>query len=386
MKVLYDYQTFYIQQFGGVSNCFAHLIENLPAHITPEIAVRESDNIHLLRKRLVEELRPCGCTKNNFICQRKFPLKGDLFKVFSSIMPQKTSLGINKQYAIQQLEKGHYDVFHPTFYEMYFLKHLHGKPFVLTIHDMIPELYFKKSDMQISRKRELVKHAAHIVAVSENTKRDIVNMLQVPEEKITVVYHGAPEDVAYSETPIFDFRYLLYVGHRGTYKNFMPMVRALQPFMQRHEDLKLVCTEAPFTKEEQKLFQDLELSGRFVHIQASDEQVLTLYRHAQCFIFPSLYEGFGIPILEAYKAGCPVVLNRRSCFPEIAGDAAVYFEMDDSESNLDEQLERLLSDVGERKALLERQNHRLAQYSWKKAAAQLGNVYEKVKNHDVHYT
>ena len=385
MNVLFDYQTFYIQKIGGVSNCFANLVANMPENIHAEIAVRESDNVHLHGKQLVEGLRSCRLTKNNFLCQRKFPLKHDLFKVFARLFPQQTSLGINKNYAIQRLEEGNYDIFHPTFFDMYFMKHLHGKPFVLTVHDMIPELFFKKSDMQVSRKRELVKHAAHIVAVSENTKRDLVDLLHVPEERITVIYHGAPEDVAYSKIPFFDFKYLLFVGHRTAYKNFRPMVRHLQSFLQHHQDLKLVCTEAPFSADELAFFQELDLVDRIVHFHATDEQLLTLYHHAECFIFPSIYEGFGIPILEAYIGGCPVVLNRKSCFPEIAQDAAIYFDMDETSSNLDEQLELLFSDSAQRTLLLERQTQRLKDFSWKKAATELAEVYKKVKNKEPFY-
>ena len=79
MNVLFDYQAFYIQKLGGVSNCFANLLANMPENIQAEIAIRESDNIHLRSKHLVEGLHPCHLTKNNFICQRKFPLKHDLF-------------------------------------------------------------------------------------------------------------------------------------------------------------------------------------------------------------------------------------------------------------------------------------------------------------------
>lgn len=385
MKVLFDYQTFYIQKMGGVSNSFANLVANFPEGLVVEIAVKESDNIHLCGKHITTHLRPCRMTKENFIMHGKFPLKHDLFKVFSALFPQKTSLGTNKQYAIEKLEEGDYDVFHPIFYDTYFLNHLHGKPFVLTVHDMIPELFFKKGDSQISRKRELVKCAAHIVAVSENTKRDVVEMLHVPEERITVIYHGAPDDVAYSKTSLFDFNYLLFVGHRAGYKSFQPMVRHLLPFLERHKDLKLVCTEAPFTAEELTFFRHLGLTDRLIHFHATDEQLLTLYHNAECFIFPSVYEGFGIPILEAYQCECPVVLNRKSCFPEIAADAAVYFDMDDTGSNLVEKLEHLFASPGERCQLIERQKRRLRDFSWKKAAEELAAVYEKVVRKEPFY-
>ena len=94
---------------------------------------------------------------------------------------------------IEELQKGEYDIFHPTFFDDYFLPYLKGKPFVLTIHDMIPELYplfFRPDDIHIILKRKLAPLAKAIIAVSENTKQDIVRILGIPEEKIHVVYHG----------------------------------------------------------------------------------------------------------------------------------------------------------------------------------------------------
>ena len=104
-----------------------------------------------------------------------------------------------------------------------------------------------------------------------------------------------------------------------------------------------------------------------------------MYANALCFVFPSLYEGFGIPILEAWKCGCPVILNKKSCFPEIAKDAAVYFTLDDDYSDLDKVMEAFLSmSVNEKELLLQRQNKRLLDFSWKKSAEMLLDVYKGV--------
>ena len=103
---------------------------------------------------------------------------------------------------------------------------------------------------------------------------------------------------------------------------------------------------------------------------------MDLYHYALAFVYPSSYEGFGIPILEAYKADCPVMLNRSSCFPEIAGDAAVYFKMDDVGSDFEEQFETLYHlNSNERNQLLVKQRERLSLYSWEKSAQKLSEVY-----------
>ena len=114
-----------------------------------------------------------------------------------------------------------------------------------------------------------------------------------------------------------------------------------------------------------------------------DIELYAFYHHAQCFVYPSEYEGFGIPVLEAYQAECPVLLNHASCFPEIAGDAAIYFKMDKDGSDLADKLESLLSMTSaERQSLIERQTSRLGRYSWDNSAKQLAAIYETVHHHN----
>jgi glycosyltransferase involved in cell wall biosynthesis len=106
---------------------------------------------------------------------------------------------------------------------------------------------------------------------------------------------------------------------------------------------------------------------------------MDLYHYAVTFVYPSAYEGFGMPILEAYKADCPVMLNHASCFPEIAGDAAVYFHISDEASDFEEQFETLYHlNSRERQSLLEKQRERLKLYSWKKSAQEHAAVYQKL--------
>ena len=108
---------------------------------------------------------------------------------------------------------------------------------------------------------------------------------------------------------------------------------------------------------------------------------MNLYAHALCFIYPSMNEGFGIPILEAYAACCPVFLNHKSCFPEIAADAAVYFHLDDKDGDLLDQLVSFLQETPEqKKRLLDKQKERLSYFSWDKSVADLLKVYQLVGN------
>jgi len=385
MRILYDHQAFALQSHGGVSRCFAELYKHLPKDIEAEIALEESSNVYMNEMGIGKSF---GYRLDHFILPFQWPLKKKMFVAYNLMRGKGegyywNQTKYNMEFTIKRLVKGGFDVFHPTYYDDYFLPYLNGKPFVLTIHDMIPELYpqyYKRDDIQIRMKKKLAPLASAIIAVSENTKRDIMRFLNVPEEKIHVIYHGCsfPKksdfDVPYHQP------YLLYVGDRWTYKNFVPLVYHLTPVLNRHPELTVICTGRPFTEFETQLMNKCGVSDRFFHHWVNtDEEFFALYHHALCFIFTSEYEGFGIPILEAYAADCPVMLNHASCFPEIAGDAAIYFEMSIGESSLAEKTEKMLSmSQEERENLLSKQRVQLAKYSWKESAEKLSQVYRQV--------
>ena len=380
MKILYDYQAFSWQEFGGVSNCFVQLIKNLPSDVNVDLAIRETDNVHILDEHF-DNIEPCRLPGDRFITKRFFPGKYRLYKYVTKLFPKITSDGINRNIAIEKLQNGEFDIFHPTFFDSYFLKYLGDKSFVLTIHDMIPELIYEThQDPQIEAKRYLASKAAHIIAISNQTRQDIIKVLGIPEQKISVVYHGAPS-VPDNLSPFeFGFDYLLFVGGRNQpYKNFIPMLQSIAHVLSVHKDLKLVCTGLQFNNSELQKIEELKLTNQVVHIFCQDFDMLRLYKGAKALIFPSLYEGFGIPILEAYATNCPLIINKKSCFPEIAGNAAVYFNLDKEQDNLGEVLEDFLYwDKIKVKELLGKQQERVKLFTWEKAANNLSKVYQEV--------
>lgn len=381
MKVLYDLQAFDMQTHGGVSRCFAELYSHRPAFVDAHISVKETDNVYL------QELGfpPKGTLYKNFLCDKDTKLKHFLFKLKYNIQYGKFSR-LDKRPLINLFEtesvlkKGDFDIFHPTFFDDYFLPFLGKKPFVITVHDMIPEI-FSIDKHQVEQKVAIIPKATHIVAVSERTKQDLVRIMHVPEEKVSVIYHGSDEEPYTPSTtaPIAE-EYILFVGTRYEYKNFKAFCKSCVGILKRHPQLKIVCTGVPFSPEEIQFFESLGIKERMVHkfVQTSQE-LLDLYHYAFTFVYPSKYEGFGIPILEAYKADCPVMLNRASCFPEIAGDAAVFFDLNSEKSDFEEQFETLYRLTGdEREELIQRQRERMKLYSWSKSAAQLADVYKEV--------
>jgi len=386
MKILYDHQAFTMQTHGGVTRCFAELISHLPDDISSVIAIKESDNVYLKEKQLVEDLKPLSRSRRTFLGGVDNPLKEFLFNCLNYIPGVRTPKVINRDYSLELIKRQDYDVFHPTFFDEYFLPYLGNKPFVLTVHDLISERMERdkhRNDSQITQRKRLVKRATHIVAVSENTKRDLIELLDVPEQKISVVYHGGPDiDLSQiSPEPIVKGNYLLFVGARNVaYKNFKPFVIQCAPLLQADKNLKIVCTGTPFTEDELALFSALDIERQMLQMFVSSSELYNLYHHARAFVFPSAYEGFGIPILEAFACHCPVLLNRASCFPEIAGDAASYFDIRSEKGDccLAKALQGILYDDGERDKKILQGAKRLEDFSWEKSAMQLASIYRSL--------
>lgn len=385
MKVLFDSQAFDMQTHGGVSRCFVELYNHRPDNVEMEFGVVETSNVYLQNIGFKNE----GYTWDNFLAKGKFPMKKVLYKTYYNCKyghpgDWDHNPRLNRLYTEKKMRKADFDIFHPTFFDPYFLDFIGNKPFVLTIHDMIPELfpkYYPKTNEQIIYKKLLAPKAAQIVTVSEQTKKDVINILGVPENKVSVVYHGADPAPYYPSVGTnFDFEYVLYIGERHMYKNFMGFCRDVMPVLRRHKELKVVCTGKPFTNEEYFFFDAFGMRERFIYMfMETNQDMLDLYHNAIAFVYPSAYEGFGIPILEAYKADCPVMLNRASCFPEIAGDAAVYFKMEKDRSDFEEQFETLYHmDTNSRKMIIEKQRQRLKMFSWDKSSLNLVKVYNQI--------
>lgn len=382
MKVLYDYQAFTMQYFGGVSKCFCELISNLPKEVKTKIAIFQSNNVHLRDSKLVQGLKPVKFDEIKF--RNRIPIKGmhKFYGIMTSLHILKGAEFYNHKVSVESLLSKDFDVFHPTFFDPYFLKYLGSRPWVITVHDMMPELfpqYYKRWDIQRTFKRKYLKDASAIVAVSETTKKDIIRLLGIPEDKITVIYHGGPKVEYISDPPLVDSSYFLYVGVRRNFKNFNQTVVDFMNFHKYNKNIKLVCTGSDFTSEERKFFKELRIEDSIIHYKASDSQLKNLYAHAIAFIYPSLYEGFGMPILEAYAYGCPVMLNDIEVFHEIAGDAAIFFSSKTGHSNLTKHMEEMFSmNKYDRNKLIEAGYKQLSKYSWKRSAEKLADLYKSV--------
>ncbi|PXV64132.1 glycosyltransferase involved in cell wall biosynthesis [Dysgonomonas alginatilytica] len=382
MKVLYDHQIFEHQRIGGVSRYFAEIIRHLPAGVEADVSVQYAFNEYLKGLNIPFEWKDQLISYYSFLPKINFKGKKRLYSFLQERFPEKYPdfYKINEARTIDKLKKGDFDVFHPTFFGDYYLDHLNGKPYVLTVHDMIIELYpeFINSPQFIKRKKKLVDNAAHIIAVSENTKRDIIDVFGTSADKISVTYHASSLVDGGHKPENLPKKYLLYVGDRRLgYKNFSFFIAAIQPILLENKELCVVCTGDHFTSEENKYFEALGIKDQLKIIFVNDTQLFGLYKSAEMFIYPSYYEGFGIPILEAFQAQCPVVLSNESCFPEVARDAGVYFDSK-SPARLRQAVSSLLNNKELRHDMINKGTQRLQNFSWEKSALQTVEIYKEV--------
>ncbi len=285
--------------------------------------------------------------------------------------------------ALSYCQKANYDLVHPTdTYSTEILPYIKSKPLVVTIHDMIDEVYYvdRRPGHKITsaRKRQFAERADKIIAISENTKKDIVFFFGINPEKIKVIYHGnslrLPHDHFNIRLPVPE-NYILFVGTRRDYKNFSTMAKAFSIIAKKFSTIHLVCAGGGlFTDEEEDFLRELNILDRCLQLSPGDKELATMYNRSLCFVFPSMYEGFGLPILEAFECGAPVVCAKASCFPEIAKDAALYFQPEDYEE-LAAILSCLISNPDEREKLRNLGKVRLKDFSWQKAALQTLEVY-----------
>ena len=382
MRILFDYQAFEMQSFGGVSRSYAELISHMQEDGVPcKVGLKESDNAYVK----LPGLKPLHHTHNKFFGGKKW-FKGQRTltrKIMQATGHKNDCLKINQEYCIKLLKQQQFDVFEPTFFDPYFLPYLKGKPFVLTVHDMIPELfpqYFPSDDFQIVNKKLLCPLAAAIHVPSHKTKDDLIKILNINPEKIYVIPHGASQiSIPKTEVPRpIDNPYLLFVGERRGYKNYNALLHEMAILIQSIPELNLLCTGRQFDEEEKKLISDLGLTNHISHCFANDDNFYSLYHNAVAFVYPSAYEGFGLPILEAFSCGCPVLLNNASCFPEIGGDAAIYFDID-RRGALAEHIKAFLQESEQDKAnLITRGRERAKLFSWKESARNLTKVYQTI--------
>jgi glycosyltransferase involved in cell wall biosynthesis len=364
VKLLFDHQAFCEQVYGGISRYFVALIGEYRRHESVSVRLPFSwvRNAHLLQSGYAEV---------------RDPFWGLEFRGKPRILD-----AVNKIRMRRALRAGEFDVLHATYYDDYFVSDLGSKPAVATVHDLIPQRlpqYFPSLGKHERNKKAVSEHAARIIAVSESTRRDLIALFGTAPERVTAIPLAASSLQPCDRFPFpVPDRYVLYVGKRDVYKNFARFSEAMAIVLDNDSGLHLFCAGGGRLQDRETAAMRRHVAAGRVHWRPVDDSVLAaLYRNADAFVFPSLYEGFGIPILESMQMGCPAIVSGRSSFPEVADEAAVYFDPDDAESIAD-AVQRVLKDRALRQRLRDLGFKRERRFSWRKTAEQTLGVYQQL--------
>lgn len=366
MKIAYDPQIFSFQVYGGVSRYIceiASIISQSP----------------IANVRIVAPF---------FVCKYLEALNSNIVIGFRA--PDFRPLKLFFRFCSMALGHIYLLVLNPSIiHETYFFPYALGpkkSKRVLTVHDMIHEKFGSSNfswDKASKYKALAVHRADHIICISQATKRDLIDLFGVDAQKISVIYHGYSVNKKTNAYLSIDqelpSRYVLYVGHRGGYKNFKRFLEAYALSSVIKQDFNVVCFGGDdLSSEEINMCIQLGISPeKMIQLSGGDEVLFHLYQNAGAFIFPSLYEGFGLPPLEAMSNDCVVICSNAASIPEVVGDAGEYFDPNDVE-DIKRAMESVLLHPARCEELKALGKERIKHFSWERCASETMNLYNQV--------
>ena len=367
MNIIYDHQIFYAQKYGGISRYFFELAKGLNrlSGVNAKVIAPFHANEYL--KRL----------DSDFLCANYFGLD---FKGASRIAGYASKAIAPLQYWINSRA----DIIHETYFSTQASGY--GKRRVLSVYDMVHEIladtqHFSRDDSTTKKKRAAIERADHIICISESTRNDLISRFTVDAARTSVVYLGHSLATTDNLSDIFqrpDRPFLLYVGKRGGYKNFSGLLTAYAHSKKLKSELNLVAFGGgSFNASEQETLSQLGLLGKVIQVGGNDELLAHYYRHATAFVYSSLYEGFGIPPLEAMSHGCPVVCSNTSSIPEVVGNAGCYFDPHSTDS-ISSAIERVVFSSCVKEELVANGAARVALFSWEKCVEKTADIYRSI--------
>ncbi|CAN1569264.1 RfaG Glycosyltransferase [Burkholderiaceae bacterium] len=367
MRIAFDHQAFCLQKTGGISRYFFHLAEQL-AIMGEDVGVFSPLYRNQYARQLQQKIVHGGYVKD-------YPPRC-----------ADASVALNGVLARRQLRAWQPDVVHET----YFSKTRSGSdktPTVLTVFDMIGELGLDAeaptpAELKLSKKYAAVKRADHVICISERTRQDLIRLYEVAPAKTSTIHLGCAVATP-SDTLALKVAkpYLLYVGLRAGYKNFARFIQGFASSAQLRSSFDIVAFGGGgFSTEEQTQLQALKLQPDQVRQTDGDDLKLgTYYRRASALIYPSCYEGFGLPPLEAMANQCPVVSSHASAMPEVIGDAAEFFDPFDLDS-IASAIQNVVNSQTRTNELIANGLARVEQFNWQTCAAQHLALYRSLNS------
>ena len=365
VSVALDRQVFMTQRRGGVSRYFSEIVRQTRLH--PEWGV----DVHLPRLTYnlhAHELRSL----------RSMPWPA---------LPESGLAGRVGRRALRELASlpptgwRRHDLIHHTNFDARVLQRTRDARHVVTVYDLIPELYphyFDESgSATASAKIPYLKAASLVLVISESTRDDLSRILGPMVSSPVVVTPLAAAEAFSVSGPTLQWPkpYFLYVGTRAGYKNFDLLVASLSAIRGTAEETDLLCVGGgSFTGAEKRHLEMLGLARSAHQVDATDSELPSIYRGALALVFPSVYEGFGLPTLEAMGSGCPALLSRTPALEEVGDDAALYFDPEDEE-DLAKLLIRVIGDEQLRGTLKSAGLQRAKDFSWKRTVESISSAY-----------
>ncbi len=366
IKIAYDYQAFALTPYSGISRYFYEISRNI--HLNEDCEVNII--VPLYNNQYLKK------SPSEIVVGRQYDNLQDLLGI--------TSL-INRNWSKRWLHGNSPDILHETYYHPYDLSPPNCKT-VLTVYDMIHEKFsnaMNASERKVADiKKRSIERADKIICISENTKKDLLEIIDLDPEQVSVVHLGCSltkVDNNPLDLPIVNAPYLLYVGARGYYKNFKTLLQAFARSTKISDEFKLVCFGSDkFSPVEKSEINRLKIKeNKIIHFKGDDRLLANLYSNATAFIYPSLYEGFGIPPLEAMRLSCPVICSNAASIPEVVGEAGHYFDPHSSEDMVS-AIESVVFSEEARNNLIEQGRQKAVQFSWQKCSQETYRIYKNL--------
>lgn len=375
MRLAYDHQIFCLQKAGGISRYFCKLLGQLN-----KLEQTVSVFAPFYRNQYLQQIPP------HLVHGRTV---ADYPKHCADF-----AVALNGFVGRQRLKAWHPDLVHETYFSK-IRSGLSGRPTVLTVFDMIDELGLEgplPTQMQMKRtnKYAAVTRADHIVCISEHTRQDLIRLFDVSPERISTIHLGCDQELAAFASPDApngtssllvptSKPYLLYVGLRQGYKNFAGLLRSVASSSRLKKTFDVIAFGGEgFTQDEQSLISDLKFApGQVKQMSGDDDCLASLYQEAAAFVYPSLYEGFGLPPLEAMLYECPVISSRTSSMPEVLGEAAEFFDPNSIDSMAD-AIERVMFLNERQQELVAKGTQRVKAFTWQACAERHLALYQSL--------
>jgi len=372
MGVVVDGIIYQLQVCGGISRVFSEILPRM-------CSMDNSLRIYILTRGQLKQSLPMHAHIAHYpipyinCCPYPRRLWEPLIRIANELM-YRSKVG-----------SGEDKIWHSTYYTI--PKKWEGYS-VTTVHDMVFELFPQfysgpKFDLFRQRKRLSVQWVNAVICVSDTTREDVLRLYELDANKVHVVPNACSDifrRLDGTELPAsiqIEQPFLLYIGNRARYKNFDLLAKAYSLWPRRKEVALVLVGGRPISESEQRLMTELAIAKQVKLLKDVDDETLCcLYNSAVAFVYPSLYEGFGIPLLEAMACGCPIIASRIPSTIEVAKNCPIYFDPT-KEDDLLNALDIALSQ-GRNSERVQTGLERVKSYSWDKTAAQVLEVYRQL--------